>query len=273
MHRSTLRTPRAFRRARRVVVALALVGVLLLLLGHISAGGSLLGGMLLCSVLLESSQLRQLIIEGQRQQYALTQIRPLIGDLPLDLSGWAADPILVHNAVRLVLDIRPNLVVECGSGSSTIAIARTLRASGGRLISLEHDAKYAQRTREMLRLHGLDDLAIVVTAPLMSREVGGKKYQWYTPVYEPLLNQPVDMLVVDGPPGSIATRSRYPAVPILKSYLADECSILMDDGDRADERHIAHLWGEDLGAKLTYLEGGRGGWLLQRTGVAPQAAQ
>jgi hypothetical protein len=254
------------------VVALAILGVLLLLLGHLSVGGSLLGGMLLCSVLLESSHVRQLIIEGQRQQYALTQIRPLIGDLPLDLSGWAADPILVHNAVRLVLDTRPNLVVECGSGSSTIAIARTLRAFGGRIVSLEHDAKYAERTREMLRLHGLDDLAVVVTAPLAARNISGQKFQWYTPAYEPLLSQPIEMLVVDGPPGSIGPRSRYPAVPILKPYLAEQCSILMDDGDRADEGHIAHLWGEDLGAKLTYLEGGRGGWLLQRMGVAAQAS-
>jgi hypothetical protein len=270
MHRSRLRTPRAFRRTRRVVVALAVVGVLLLLLGHISVGGSLLGGMLLCSVLLESSLLRQLIVEGQRQQYALAQIRPLIGDLPLDLSGWSADPILVHNAVRLVLDTQPNLVVECGSGSSTIAIARTLRASGGRLVSLEHDAKYAQRTREMLRLHGLDDFATVVTVPLTQRNLSGQTFQWYSPAYEPLLTQPIEMLVVDGPPGSIGERSRYPAVPILKPHLAEHCSILMDDGDRADEREVARNWSQDLGAKLTYLEGGRGGWLLQRTGVAPQ---
>ena len=272
MHRPRLRTPRAFRRARRVVVALAIVGVVLLLIGHISVGGSLLGGMLLCLGLLESSQLRQLIIEGHRQQYALTQIRPLIGDLPLDLSGWAADPVLVHNAVRLVIDTRPSFVVECGSGSSTIAIARTLRACGGRLVSLEHDAKYAQRTREMLRLHGLDDLAMVVTAPITSCDVAGQTFQWYTPAYEPLLSQPIEMLVVDGPPGSIGPRSRYPAVPILKPHLAEQCWILMDDGARRYERDVARTWSQDLGAKLTYLEGGRGAWLLQCTGVSPRSS-
>jgi Methyltransferase domain len=267
MRRKRLRTPRAFRRARRVVVASAIVAVVLLLLGHISVGASLLGGMLLCLVLLESSQLRHLIIESQRQQYALTQIRPLLGDLPVDLSGWAADPVLVHNAIRLVIDTRPSFVVECGSGSSTIAIAGALRACGGRLVSLEHDAKYADRTREMLRLHGLEDVAVVVTAPLTSREIAGQTFQWYTPAYEPLLSQPIQMLLVDGPPGSLGPKSRYPAVPILKPHLAEQCSILMDDGDRADEREVAHTWCEDLQATLTYLEGGRGGWLLQRTGV------
>ena len=271
MRRPRLRTPRAFRRARRLVVALAISGVVLLLLGHISAGTSLLGGMLLCLGLLESSQLRQLIIESQRQQYALTQIRPLLGDLPIDLSGWAADPVLVHNAIRLVIDTRPTFVVECGSGSSTIAIARSLRACGGRLVSLEHDAKYAQRTREMLQLHGLDDLATVVTAPLTSRDVAGQTIQWYTAAYEPLLSQPIEMLVVDGPPGSLGARSRYPAVPILKPHLAEQCWILLDDGDRPSERDVARTWSQDLGAKLTYLEGGRGGWLLQRSGVVSRS--
>lgn len=246
--------------------------MVVLLLGHISVGASLLGGVILCVGLLESSQLRQLIIEGQRQQYALNQIRPLLGDLPIDLSGWAADPVLVHNAIRLVIDTRPSFVVECGSGSSTIAIARTLRACGGRMVSLEHDEKYAQRTREMLRLHGLDDLATVVTAPLVSRDVGGQTFQWYTPAYEPLLSQPIEMLMVDGPPGSLGERSRYPAVPILRSHLAEQCWILLDDGNRLSERDVARAWSEDLGATLTYLEGGRGGWLLQRTGVPSRSA-
>ncbi len=268
MRRPILRTPRAFRRTRRAVVALAILGVVLLLLGHISMGAALLGGMLLCLGLLESSQLRQIVVEGQRQQYALTQIRPLLGELPVDLTGWAADPVLVHNAIRLVIETRPSFVVECGSGSSTIAIARSLRACGGRLVSLEHDAKYAERTRDMLRLHGLDDLATVVTAPLTSREVDGQTVLWYTPTYEPLLGQPIEMLVVDGPPGSLGQRSRYPAVPILKPHLAEQCWIILDDGDRPSERDVAGTWSQDLGAQLTYLEGGRGGWLLHRAGVA-----
>jgi hypothetical protein len=53
----------------------------------------------------------------------------------------------------------------------------------------------------------------------------------------------------------------------LKHHLAEECWILMDDGDRPDERAIAHAWSEELGAKLVYLEGGRGGWLLHRRQV------
>ena len=233
-------------------------------------GAALFGGTLVCLVLLESAQLRSAVLEGQRQQYALTQIRPLLGDLPLELGGWAADAVLIHNAVRLIAETRPRFVLECGSGTSTVVIARCLRAYGGRIVSLEHDPAYAGRTSEMVRRSGLEDTATVVAAVLVPREVNGGTAPWYAPAYEPFLNEPIDLVLVDGPQGKVGLRARYPAVPLLKSRLAPECWILMDDGDRPDERAIAHAWSEDLGAKLTYLEGGRGGWLLHRqtTGVA-----
>jgi predicted O-methyltransferase YrrM len=250
-----------WRRARRLLVAMAAAGSVLILTRQVSVGAVLIGWALIGVVLLESTQMHWSILEGQRQQHALTQIRPLMGDLPLDLSGWAADAILIHNAVRLVVEIKPRLIVECGSGGSTMVIGRCLRALGhGRMVSLEHDPAYAHRTSELVRLHTLQDVVTVVTAPLAGTEAG----LWYGPEYEPLITTPIDVLLVDGPPGSSGPRARYPAVPVLKSRLAPECWILLDDGDRPDERDIAQAWSSELSAKLVYLEGGRGGWLLHR---------
>jgi hypothetical protein len=246
-----------------------LTGLVLVIVCCAEVGALMFGSALIGLVLLESTQMRGLIVEGQRHQYALTQIRPLMGDAPLDLSGWAADAVLIHNAVRLVMEARPRLIVECGSGNSTVIIGRCLRALGrGQVISLEHNPVYAQRTSELLRLHALDDVATVVTAPLVSFHIGGEPGLWYGADYERLITQPIDVLLVDGPPGSSGPRARYPAVPILKPRLAPECWILLDDGDRPDERAIAHAWSTELGAKLEYLEGGRGGWLLHRQPVA-----
>ena len=49
-------------------------------------------------------------------------------------------------------------------------------------------------------------------------------------------------LVIDGPPGQIQKISRYPALPVLHKYLADEVVILMDDAARADEKTIVDMW-------------------------------
>ena len=226
----------------------------------------------MCLMLFEAAVLRDLIREGQLQQFALTQVRPLFGEIPVELGGWAADAVLVQHAARLVANVRPRLVLECGSGSSTIAIARCLKALGGRLISLEHNLEFARSTSETLRVLELNDVARVVTAPLTTRELGGAVLSWYGPEYEVFLERPIDVLIVDGPPKASGPRARYPAVPVLKSRLAPECWILIDDGNRPDERAIAHAWREDLGAQLTYLEGGRGGWLLHRKRARGAAA-
>jgi hypothetical protein len=241
----------------------------LVLVGYTAWGGALLGLVIVCLTLFEAALLRDLIHEGQLQQYALTQVRPLFGHIPAELGGWAADAVLVEHAARLVAEVRPRLVLECGSGSSTIAIAQCLKAFGGRIITVEHEPKFARRTTDALELRGLSDVACVVVAPLTARDLGGTVFSWYDPEYERFLQSPIDVLIVDGPPKATGPRARYPAVPALKSRLAPECWILMDDGDRPDERAIAHAWMDELGAHLTYLEGGRGGWLLHRT---PSAA-
>lgn len=263
-----LHTPRAWRRARRALVGLAGAGLIAIILGSPTVGQSLFGCSLLALVLLESAQLRRALQESRRQHYAQVQIRPLMGDVPLELSGWAADPVLVHNAVRLLVDVRPGLVVECGSGTSTVVMARCLRGLGkGRIVSLDHDPEYARRTTDLLRLGGLEKFATVVTAPLTDRQIDEQLLRWYSRDYESLLDRPIDVLIVDGPPGSSSPRARYPAVPLLKSRLAPECWIILDDGDRPDERGIAREWARELDATLSYLEGGRGGWLLRREAV------
>jgi hypothetical protein len=247
------------------MVTCAVTGLALALIGWPVPGGALFGSAFLGLVLLEFTHVRQLVVQNHRQQHALVQIRPLLGELPLDLSGWAADPIMGHNMVRLLIDTRPRMVLECGSGSSTVVIARCLRALGqGRVISLEHDPAFASRTSELLQLHGLEDLATVITAPLVALEADGQMFRWYGPQYESLLRDKIEVLLVDGPPGKTGPRARYPAVPILKPHLAPECWIMLDDGDRPDERQIAYAWSHQLGARLSYLEGGRGGWLLHR---------
>lgn len=258
--------PRRWRWTRRALVALSLAGLGTALAGASAAGWVLFALAMLAVVLAETAQLRSLVIESERQHYALVQVRPLVDQLPVGFTRWSADPILVHNAVRLLVETRPGLVLECGSGSSTVIMARCLRVLGrGRVISVDHDPAYADRTRELLRLHGVDDLAIVVTAPLVLREAGGQTLRWYGAEYEPLLTDSIDVLLVDGPPGSSGPRARYPAIPILSPHLAPHCSILLDDGNRSDERAIARAWASELRATLSYLEGGRGGWLLRRS--------
>jgi hypothetical protein len=52
----------------------------------------------------------------------------------------------------------------------------------------------------------------------------------------------IDLLLVDGPPGSAGTQARYPALPVLSDRLADGAIVVLDDFSRADETTIVERW-------------------------------
>ena len=195
---------------------------------------------------------------------AMANVRPLTGDRLLGHDPWAMDALLAEQIFSLV-DEGPDTILELGSGHSTILIARRLEALGqGRVIAVDHLEEFAGRTREWIEREGLAHRATVVHAPIGDRDVEGRPRPWYSGgALEAALPERIDLLIVDGPPARLGSEARWPAVPLLRERLAPGAAILMDDGDRADERRIAHEWRDRLGAGLRYLPGGKGGWLLR----------
>jgi predicted O-methyltransferase YrrM len=207
------------------------------------------------------------IEETSRQQLALTNIRPLLGPLPVPFGGWAINPFFGEEIVFTLMDERPKLVVECGSGSSTALIAACLRQLGqGRLIALEHDARFARRTESLLTLHGLNEVAKVIEAPLEKLVIDDLAFEWYSDVLGQHIHEDIDVLVVDGPPGDTGPFARYPAVPLLKKALSPNCVILLDDANRTDEQWIGKKWAEELCGSAEYKTHGNGSWVIRSPG-------
>jgi len=212
--------------------------------------------------------------EAIREGDALVNVRPLLGPLPVPIGGWAVDAVFVEAMTEVLMRRRPGLVVECGSGSSTVWIAACLQALGsGRLISLEHDPMFAGRTSALLRTHGLEDRVDLVVAPLRDWLVGERSMPWYGFDPRDQLVRSIDVLVVDGPPGKVGPRARYPALPVLQGHLSQSCSILLDDGMRADERWVAKEWAKELGARSWQLPTGKRGWILERDAGASSSEE
>lgn len=175
---------------------------------------------------------------------ALLQIhRRLRLDDPLPLmGGWAMSPRGMLQAVELVDRPDVSLVVECGSGTSTLFLARAMQLKGaGRLISLEHLPEYAEKTRLALEDHALDEFAEVRLAPLEEVSVDDTSYMWYSPSTIADVAS-ADVVIVDGPPQSTGTWARYPAYPLLRGALNESAMILVDDMGRADERAMVDAW-------------------------------
>lgn len=156
--------------------------------------------------------------------------------------GWAASPDFLHALAGAVEVRKPKVVVECSSGLSTLVLASKLRQQGfGHVHSLEHLPEYAQKTRDLLRAHGLDAWATVLDAPLGQLDLPQWQGRWYgtgglTEVKD------IDLLVVDGPPQDTNDLARYPAFPVLREKLAPGAQVILDDANRDAEVRILARW-------------------------------
>lgn len=157
--------------------------------------------------------------------------------------NWAAAPDLLLYLVEQIRSRRPALVVELGSGTSTLWLATALRTFGipGRVVSLEHDPGYHEQTAQGLDRLGLGDFAEVRLAPLEQFTIQGETWPWYAEAAWRDLRG-CGLLFVDGPPGWSAPLARYPAVPLLADALIPGAAVLLDDHDRADEQAIVARW-------------------------------
>lgn len=189
---------------------------------------------------------------------------------PLPVLGhWAAAPDLLRVLLEELFRSRPSLVLEASSGASTVVLAHGLKriGAGGRLLSLEHDAEHAERTRQALALAGLADVATVILAPLVPHQLEGRTWHWYDLSGLPETTL-AGLLVVDGPPGTGHPMARYPALPLLQHRLTATAVVVLDDARRPDERNAATRWAERLpGWRLEFRETERGAAILRRSAM------
>lgn len=169
------------------------------------------------------------------------------------LRGWAGSPDFLLRIASEVEERKPRIVLECSSGVSTVVVARCLQMNGrGHVFSLEHNPTYATTTRTLLRKHHLSDWGTVLDAPLETKHT---ETPWYQEEPLPKDLEPVDMLIVDGPPASEAPFARFPALPRLLSRLSKRSLIIVDDANRDDETEIVKRWLQ-MFPKLIYTDGG-----------------
>ncbi|WP_447955852.1 class I SAM-dependent methyltransferase [Vreelandella sp. EE7] len=188
------------------------------------------------------------------------------GSLP-PLRGWAASPDVLLKLHTYIIKSKPKLIVEFGSGASTIVIADALRQNGfGLLVSIEHSVDFGKDTLSLLNYEFLDPWVDFRIGELeswnsyhMNVREKEKPSKWYP---ESVLSniEGVDLILVDGPPASTCQFARYPALPTLFEKLSDNAQIWMDDTARRDEKAVCQRWADDYEFDLKFfsLEKGLG---------------
>jgi len=183
--------------------------------------------------------LRSLHGGSKADKRALLQRLDLPPDALPNLGSWKADTGLLSLVADHILAHKPKLVVEFGTGASTLIIARALQLAGGgtpcgAFISFEQHQEFVDATRSWLAEHGLQaDLRAVPLRP--SAHWPGL---WYD--HGPLPDG-IDLMLIDGPPWTIHPLTRGSAETLF-GQIAPGGTVMLDDGARPGERIVARRW-------------------------------
>lgn len=187
-------------------------------------------------------------LSSTRQVQALGQLDRLVeitGPVP-PMGGWAASPDLVVLVLEQLLERRPKVVVECGSGVTTLFTALAIEQHGldCRIISLDHEEEFAGQTQRLLERHGVAHHVDLRCVPLEPTGLPGHDTPWYSRTALEGIDG-VGLLVIDGPPEMTGEQARYPAMPLLQGRFAPDALVIMDDVIRAEDKRTAQRWAEE----------------------------
>lgn len=189
-------------------------------------------------------------IASLRSMQWLDQVLSPPYPLPTPTRWTLSGDVAAFIAGRL-LRLKPELVVEFGSGFSSLIIALVLKKNGsGKLVAIEHDAEFIETTRELIERFSLSDHISLVHAPLANMVINGESFLWYEQEsLEFLSDKSVDFMLVDGPPAATCQKARMPALYVMRRKLKSTAQIFVDDADRNDERAMMEIWKKEFGMK------------------------
>lgn len=178
---------------------------------------------------------------------SLTRLYRLLdgkADLP-NLRHWAVSPDFLLHVVRHIQDHAPKKILECGSGSSTVAMAQALRAFGidGHIYSIENYEPSVTAVRSQLRRHDLERFVTLIFVPLVEKRYDGMGgvFQWYD-LSRQAIPDGIDLLLVDGPVAVVNSDARFPAGPELLPKLSRAAHVFVDDASRPGETAMVGRW-------------------------------
>lgn len=205
------------------------------------------------------------LINTYRQLEAHQVLAKLLPQTTLSgLRGWALSPDALLAILTTILESKPRVIVELGSGASTVAITDLIAQYRikSTLISVDHSPDYLQQT--ISKVKNRQHLEPVLAKIKPQKFAGMKKRTlWYdaAAITKQLGSRDIDLLLIDGPPESTDDQARLPAYHALAEHLAARATILLDDYDRPDEQTAVADWlafDSKQGPKLESIETEKG---------------
>ena len=166
-----------------------------------------------------------------------------------ELGTWAIGPETIALIGDLIATHRPGIVLELGSGISTLCLAHFMQRAHGdasfSIISIEQSEEMTAGTEELLGSAGLASAARVVTKELVEMEILGRQTLCYDLAdLDRILPGTPGLVLIDGPSGPPGVR--FATLPLVAPHLRPGTRFLLDDALRDDELDIATEWSTKL---------------------------
>jgi hypothetical protein len=166
-----------------------------------------------------------------------------------DNDGFTADVEYLQKVCEFAA-ATPGPVLECGSGLTTVLLSILAGQRGVNICALEHIADWRNRQQKILQ-----NSPSPGTRVELCRLIPYEGFDWYELPRE--FPDQFRLVICDGPPGN--TRGgRYGFFPVCGRRLSADCTILLDDAERSEERSVVHRWSNEFGAIAKMVETGHG---------------
>ncbi|HEV8485822.1 MAG TPA: class I SAM-dependent methyltransferase [Blastocatellia bacterium] len=164
------------------------------------------------------------------------------------LTGWELAPDALRLLASLVSRLRPQHILEFGSGLSTRVMARACVYLGGTrwITSVDHDPVFAHAAAEQFKGQETCCRISFQLAPLIARDCTGRSLPMYYIQADQIASSlPADLIVIDGPPAALGGREGvlYQALDFARPGTV----LVLDDAAREMELLALSRWQDNLG--------------------------
>jgi hypothetical protein len=151
--------------------------------------------------------------------------------------------------------LRPNAVLELGSGVSTVVLAACMAETHGggsaHVFSVDESETYLDRTLRMLDAACLRSCVRLAHRRVRDQVVCGRSTRCYElgeTFLQTFLEQAPEVVLIDGPSGGGTVR--LATLPLVLGHVRRPCTFFLDDALRDDEIAVATLWQTLPGIRL-----------------------
>lgn len=146
--------------------------------------------------------------------------------------GWAIDYAFCYTLARTLNAMKPQSILECGLGQSSRLIHQYASYYNVDALTFEHDEKWIDFLKKEVGNHYPIDICKL---ELSNIEYKGQETLTYKDYKNVTSNKKYDLLVVDGPFGSLHY-SRSQTIDLCKENLSDSFCVIIDDSERIGEK-------------------------------------